>query len=200
MTFHGPGRADEKVMAHVREAPNIMIWPLVILGLGSIGAGYIGYGIMELDNNFWGKSIFVAASHRALENVQHVPVFIKILPLALAISGVALAYFMYIRIPRAPAKLVGMARGIYTFLLNNWYFDKFYDWLIVKPIKRFGVGLWKSGDGDLIDGVGPDGIAAMVLNLSRRASRIQSGYIYHYAFAMLIGIALLITWYLVWAV
>ncbi len=200
MTFHGPGRANEKVMAHVRESPNIMIWPLFILGLGSIGAGYIGYEITELHNNFWGESIFVAASHRALENAQHVPVFIKILPLALAISGIVLAYFMYIRIPSAPAKLVGMTGGIYTFLLNNWYFDKFYDWLIVKPIKRFGIGLWKSGDGDVIDGVGPDGIAAMVIHLSRRASRVQSGYIYHYAFAMLIGIALVITWYLVWAV
>jgi NADH-quinone oxidoreductase subunit L len=82
--------------------------------------------------------------------------------------------------------------------LNKWYFDDFYDWLIVKPIKRLGLGLWKSGDGDLIDGVGPDGIAAAVVNLSRRASNIQSGYIYHYAFAMLIGIALLVTWYIAW--
>ena len=199
MTFHGESRADEKVVAHIHESSKVMVLPLFVLAAGSIGAGYVGYNMTDLNSDFWGQSIFVASSHQALENLHHVPVWVKVLPITLAIVGIVLAYLLYIRFPNAPAKIVVSTRGLYYFLLNKWYFDEFYDWLIVKPIKRLGLGLWKSGDGDLIDGVGPDGIAAAVVNLSRRASNIQSGYIYHYAFAMLIGIALLVTWYIAWA-
>ena len=199
MTFHGESRADEKVVAHIHESSKVMLLPLFVLAAGSIGAGYVGYNMTDLNSDFWGQSIFVASSHQALENLHHVPVWVKVLPITLAIVGIVLAYLLYIRFPKAPAKIVVSTRGLYYFLLNKWYFDEFYDWLIVKPIKRLGLGLWKSGDGDLIDGVGPDGIAAAVVNLSRRASNIQSGYIYHYAFAMLIGIALLVTWYIAWA-
>ena len=199
MTFHGESRADEKVVAHIHESSKVMVLPLFVLAAGSIGAGYVGYNMTDLNSDFWGQSIFVASSHQALENLHRVPVWVKVLPITLAIVGIVLAYLLYIRFPNAPAKIVVSTRGLYYFLLNKWYFDEFYDWLIVKPIKRLGLGLWKSGDGDLIDGVGPDGIAAAVVNLSRRASNIQSGYIYHYAFAMLIGIALLVTWYIAWA-
>ncbi|MFP6717939.1 MAG: NADH-quinone oxidoreductase subunit L, partial [Alphaproteobacteria bacterium] len=199
MTFHGESRADEKVVAHIHESSKVMVLPLFVLAAGSIGAGYVGYNMTDLNSDFWGQSIFVASSHQALENLHHVPVWVKVLPITLAIVGIVLAYLLYIRFPNAPAKIAVSTRGLYYFLLNKWYFDEFYDWLIVKPIKRLGLGLWKSGDGDLIDGVGPDGIAAAVVNLSRRASNIQSGYIYHYAFAMLIGIALLVTWYIAWA-
>ena len=199
MTFHGASRADEKVVAHIHESPKVMILPLFVLAAGSIGAGYIGYGMADLNSEFWGQSIFVASSHQALGNAHHVPIWVKMLPVALAVIGIGLAYLLYIRFPGMPEKIVRSTQGLYYFLLNKWYFDEFYDWLIVRPTKRLGLGLWKSGDGDLIDGIGPDGIAATVINLSRRASRIQTGYIYHYAFAMLIGIALLVTWYVAWA-
>ena len=199
MTFHGGSRADEKVVAHIHESPKVMILPLFVLAAGSIGAGYIGYGMADLNSEFWGQSIFVASSHQALENAHHVPIWVKMLPVALAVIGIGLAYLLYIRFPGMPEKIVRSTQGLYYFLLNKWYFDEFYDWLIVRPTKRLGLGLWKSGDGDLIDGIGPDGIAATVINLSRRASKIQTGYIYHYAFAMLIGIALLVTWYVAWA-
>ena len=99
--------------------------------------------------------------------------------------------------PEQPAPLKLMSNlGLYLFLLNKWYFDELYDRVFVNPAKRLGRGLWKSGDGNVIDGVGPDGIAAAVINLSRRASKLQTGYIYHYAFAMLVGVALLVTWYM----
>lgn len=196
MTFHGASRADEKVIAHIHESPKIMVLPLFVLAAGSIAAGFIGYGVMISDGDFWGQSIFVASSHHALENVHHVPLWVKGLPLTVAALGIALAYLFYIRCPYIPEKMSKSAKGLYYFLLNKWYFDEFYMWLIVRPAKRLGFGLWKSGDGDLIDGVGPNGIAAGVINLSRRASNIQSGYIYHYAFAMLIGIALSVTWYI----
>ena len=82
------------------------------------------------------------------------------------------------------------------FLLNKWYFDELYDWLFVRPAHRIGRGLWKEGDGALIDGLGPDGLSAVARVLARRVSMLQSGYVYHYAFAMLIGVAAFVTWYL----
>jgi NADH-quinone oxidoreductase subunit L len=87
-------------------------------------------------------------------------------------------------------------RALYLFLLNKWYFDELYDRLFVKSAFSLGDGLWKTGDGMIIDGLGPDGIAATTRELAREASRLQTGYVYHYAFAMLIGVVALVTWYL----
>ena len=196
MTFHGTSRADEKVIAHIHESPKTMIVPLFILAAGSIATGFIGYGVMVSNHEFWGQSIFVASSHQALQHVHHVPLWVKGLPIFVSVTGIALAYVFYIRLPYIPGKISKVARWLYSFLLNKWYFDDLYAWLVVRPAKRLGFGLWKSGDGALIDGVGPNGISAGVISLSRRASNMQSGYIYHYAFAMLIGIALSVTWYI----
>ena len=80
-------------------------------------------------------------------------------------------------------------------MLNKWYVDELYDIIFVRPARWLGRNLWKTGDGAIIDGVGPDGIAAATIDLARRAGRLQSGYVYHYAFAMLIGVVVLITWY-----
>ena len=88
-------------------------------------------------------------------------------------------------------------RGLYAFLLNKWYFDEVYDFLFVNPAKRLGHFLWKKGDGWLIDGFGPDGVSARVIDVTNRVVKLQSGYLYHYAFAMLIGVAALVTWMMV---
>ena len=96
-----------------------------------------------------------------------------------------------------PGALSNGFHRTYKFLLNKWYFDELYDYLFVKPCFDLGRGFWKSGDGDLIDGVGPDGIAAAVQNIARKAGALQSGFMYHYAFAMLIGVAAFTTWFLV---
>jgi NADH-quinone oxidoreductase subunit L len=87
-------------------------------------------------------------------------------------------------------------RAVYAFLLNKWYFDELYDAVLVRPAFRLGRSLWKGGDGALIDGVGPDGVAAAAVRIARGAVRLQTGYIFHYAFAMLIGVLILVTWYL----
>ena len=86
--------------------------------------------------------------------------------------------------------------GLYRFLLNKWYFDELYEAIFVSPAKALGFGLWKGGDGGVIDRFGPDGIAAVSQEIGRKAMRLQSGYVYHYAFAMLIGVVILITWYM----
>jgi NADH-quinone oxidoreductase subunit L len=198
MTFHGQPRADEKVMAHVHESPKVMILPLLVLAAGAIFAGYVGYESFVGHDapRFWGNSILVLDAHQALENAHHVPGWVKALPLVIAPAGIVLAYVMYVMAPGLPALLAARFRTIYDLLLNKWYFDELYDWMFTRPAMVLGRHLWKGGDGALIDGVGPDGVAAATRDLARRAAALQSGYLYHYAFAMLIGVAGLLTWYL----
>ena len=145
---------------------------------------------------FWGASIFVAKTHTAVTDAHHVALWVKALPLVVAFGGIAVAWVFYIRNPGLPGALAARFQGLYLFLLNKWYFDELYDRIFVVPAKRLGRGLWLGGDGSLIDGVGPDGIAAATLALARKAARLQSGYVYHYAFAMLVGVAVLVTLYM----
>ena len=198
MTFHGAPRADEKVMAHVHESPKVMTIPLVLLAIGSVVAGYLGVrlGMVDPGGAFWNGSLFVLAEHDALAAAHDVPGWVVLLPTIVAAVGIGLAFVMYMRMPDLPRLLAERVRPLYLFVLNKWYFDELYDAVFVKPANYIGRGLWKSGDGALIDGVGPDGVAAAALNLARRAARLQTGYLYHYAFAMLIGVAALVTWYL----
>ncbi len=198
MTFHGEPRADEKVMAHVRESPPVMTIPLIFLAVGSIGAGYLGYSsfVGAEMAGFWRESILMLPEHDALEAAHHAPASVKLLPTAAAGAGIAIATAMYLLRPEWPVRVARRFQALYRFLLNKWYFDELYDWLFVRPAFSIGDGLWKSGDGALIDGVGPDGVAAATKELARRAGRLQTGYVYHYAFAMLIGVAALVSWYL----
>jgi NADH-quinone oxidoreductase subunit L len=198
MTFHGAPRADETTMARVHESPLIMTVPLIFLAVGATVSGYLGYTYFVGDEQakFWGDSILVLAENDVLEAAHHAPAWVKSLPLAMAAGGIALAYLMYQFRPALPRALAARFRGVYLFLLNKWYFDELYDRLFVRPAFYVGRGLWKSGDGALIDGVGPDGLAAATRDLAGRASRLQSGYVYHYAFAMLVGVVAFVTWFL----
>ncbi|MGB8274524.1 MAG: NADH-quinone oxidoreductase subunit L [Alphaproteobacteria bacterium] len=198
MTFHGAPRADEHVMAHVHESPKVMTIPLIVLALGSLFAGLLGYDSFVGDGMkiFWSGSITVAAGHESIEAAHHIPETIKLTPTVLALAGIALATVFYVFMTGLPGFIARRFRPLYLFLLNKWYFDEAYDRVFVQPALYLGAGLWKSGDGALIDGVGPDGVAAATRSLARRASRLQTGYVYHYAFAMLIGVVALVTWYL----
>ena len=160
--------------------------------------GYIGYEsfVGHDAKTFWGEAILVLESHPALEAAHNVPLWVKYLPLAVAAAGIGLAYVLYMLLPGLPGQIAARARWLYRFLLNKWYFDELYDLVFVRPAFYLGRGFWKSGDGSLIDGVGPDGISAAVVHLARRAGAIQTGYLYHYAFAMLTGVVVLVTWYL----
>ena len=198
LTFHGRPRADERVMAHVHESPAVMTLPLVVLAIGAIFAGYVGYEsfVGQGMDEFWGDSILVLKNHAALENAHHSPVWVQMLPVFVAGAGIALAYLFYMFAPSLPGMLAARFQGIYQFLLNKWYFDELYDTIFVRPAFALGRGFWKSGDGALIDGVGPDGVAAASRLIAQRMSRLQSGYVYHYAFAMIIGVAAFVTWYM----
>jgi NADH-quinone oxidoreductase subunit L len=199
LTFHGKPRADEHVMAHVHESPYVMTIPLVLLAVGAVFAGWIGdnWFVGEGRNEFWAKAIFVLPGHDALKNIETVPGGISWLPTLVGLVGIAIAIFMYGMRPAVPAWLARTFRPVYLFLLNKWYFDELYDFLFVKPAFAIGRGFWKGGDGAIIDGLGPDGIASATRDAARRFSFLQSGYLYHYAFAMLIGVAIFVTWYIV---
>ena len=122
------------------------------------------------------------------------PWLVKIAPFAMMLTGFVTAWVFYIRSPHIPGELAKQHNGLYKFLLNKWYFDEIYDFLIVNPAKKLGHFLWKRGDGWLIDGFGPDGVSARVLDITNKVVKLQSGYLYHYAFAMMIGAAALTTW------
>ena len=197
MTFHGKPRCDENTLAHVHESPAVMIWPLYLLAAGAIFAGALGYNLFVGDGlaQFWGESIQILPHHTALAEAHNVPIWVKVLPLAVGIGGIGLAYYMYIVHTDLSAVWAQKLRPVYLLSYNKWYFDEIYDWLFVRPSFYLGRSFWKSGDGAVIDGVGPDGIAATVIRASKRASALQSGYLYHYAFAMLIGVVVLVTFY-----
>ena len=129
------------------------------------------------------------------EEAEKLPLLVTLSPTVMMIGGFLVAWYFYIRRPDAPRELARQQPVLYQFLLNKWYFDEIYDTLIVRPLMWLGRLLWKGGDGFVIDGFGPDGVSARVLDVTRNVIRLQTGYLYHYAFAMLIGVAVAITWF-----
>ena len=196
MTFHGKPRASVDVMKHVHESPLVMTVPLMILAAGALFAGlafsgvFMGHGYEE----FWKGALFTSEENHILHDIHEVPLWVKASPFVMMLGGFAVAWLFYIKSPDIPRRLAERHDGLYRFLLNKWYFDELYDAIFVRPAMWIGRQLWKKGDGAMIDGLGPDGVAARVQNVSTWAVRLQTGYLYHYAFAMLIGVAALITW------
>jgi len=196
-TFHGEPH-DRTHWRDAHESPMVMLIPLGFLAAGSVLAGlpfkeiFAGRGV----EGFFRESLAFAKSNHVLEDMHHVPLQIGILPTVMMLIGFVIAWHFYIRRPDIPVELARQHDWLYRFLLNKWYFDELYDLIFVRPTKRLGRLLWKSGDGWLIDGFGPDGVSARVLDVTRNVVRLQTGYLYHYAFAMLIGAAAFITWFM----
>ena len=198
LTFHGDFNSSKEVSDHVHESPIVMLIPLFVLALGAIFSGwyfyndFVGYNWKE----FWGNSIFISEKHKAFKLAHYVPLWVKYLPIFLAILGILCAYLFYLLNPNLPKILSKKFYPIYNLFFNKWYFDELYDYLFVKSFIKFGNFFWKKGDEGTIDRFGPNGISKLVRNISSKSIIIQSGYIYHYAFAMLIGLVVLITWLL----
>ena len=182
----------------VHESPLVMLVPLAGLALGAAFAGmafrwfFIGGG----HETFWRQSLFLGQENHLLEEMEHVPALVSLSPTLMMLAGFAVAYYMYLVDRAAPQRLADAFPALYRFLLNKWYFDELYDFLFVRPAFAIGRLFWKGGDGVIIDGFGPDGVSARVLDVARNSVRLQTGYVYHYAFAMLLGAAALTTWYL----
>lgn len=199
MTFHGEPRADHETMHHAHESPWVMLIPLIVLAIGAAAFGGLGYEyfVGAARDGFWKTALLVLPADDSLAHAEAIPAAIRWLPLVCGVAGLGLAYVFYVLVPQFPLRLAARLRLLYLFLLNKWYFDELYDRLFVRPAFVLGDGFWKGGDGTVIDGLGPDGVSALTRDLARQASRLQTGYLYHYAFAMMIGLAAFVTWYLV---
>jgi NADH-quinone oxidoreductase subunit L len=197
VTFHGHPH-DRSHYDHAHESPMVMLIPLAFLAAGSILAGYPFKDLFageEIAAFFRGSLQFAEGNH-IIEDMHHVPAWVAVAPTVMMVLGFLVAWHFYIRKPELPGELARQHEPLYRFLLNKWYFDELYDVLLVRPTLWLGRLLWKGGDGWLIDGFGPDGVSARVLDVTRNVVRLQTGYLYHYAFAMLIGVAALITWFI----
>jgi NADH-quinone oxidoreductase subunit L len=194
-TFFGEPHDQEHYEA-AHEAPLTMLIPIGILAAGSILAGFpvkelfAGPGVQE----FFRESLKM--NPHIIEAMENIPESVKLLPFVMMVIGAVVSYVFYIRRPYIPVELARQHQMLYQFLLNKWYFDELYDLIFVRPAKWIGRFLWKVGDGKIIDGFGPDGVSAGVLDVTRNVVKLQTGYLYHYAFAMLIGVAGLITWFM----
>jgi len=181
---------------HAHEPPKVMLVPLFVLAAGAVLAGAVFYGMFFHDvehiEHFFAGSIVV--DHHIIEEAHHVPLWVKWSATVAMILGFVGAWYMYIRRPDVPGKLAASNPGLYKFLLNKWYFDELYDTIFVKPALWIGNMLWKGFDDWLVDDKLVGGLGRRVQNVTSWMVKLQTGYLYHYAFAMLIGIAALLTW------
>lgn len=195
-TFHGEYNNKEIRIDETHESPIVMLIPLVLLSIGALFAGFlfkelfIGYDGL---NNFWRDSIFFLKPL----STDHPPLWFLLLTPILVILSIPLAYYLFLKSKNLPDQIANINKPLYNFLLNKWYFDELYDVLFVKPSKKLGLFLWKFFDLKIIDGFGPDGISLLIKKFSVRANKFQSGYIYQYAFVMLLGFSALLTFLIV---
>ena len=195
-TFHGSYNNSKLKIDSMHESPMIMLVPLIILALGAIFAGilfkdlFIGH---ETSYEFWSSSIkFLAPLSK-----DHPPIWFMFLTPVLVIISIPLAFYLFIKNKKIVDTIVKSNKPLYLFLKNKWYFDELYDYIFVKPSKKIGYFLWKKIDVSIIDKFGPDGISDLIKYFSLKAVKFQSGYIYQYAFVMLIGFSILLTLLLV---
>lgn len=194
MTFHGKPRADERVMAHLHEAPRSMIFPMLVLSMASIFGGYLIEKLGWFNQNaaaFWSKAVALPLSP---EMISLAPRWIPFAAAFGGLAGIVLAISFYSFLKQAPTLIAHYFAGIYRFLLYKWRFDELYDAIFVRPVLRIGNFFWRYGDEGLIDTYGPDGAAAVVQRFSKRLSRFQNGYIDTYAFVIIAGFSALMVW------
>jgi NADH-quinone oxidoreductase subunit L len=203
MTFYGKPRMDEHTLKHVRESPWVVTVPLVLLAIPSLVIGFMTIEPL-LFGGYFGGSIKVSPTHDVVrfigEHYRGVGPFIahglQSVPFMFAVAGIGLAWFMYIRYPFLPGQLREKFGAIYTLLLRKYFVDEFNDYVFAGGARAFGGLLWKIGDIKLIDGLAVNGTARVIGWVSLMIRRVQSGYVYHYAFAMILGLFLLITFFL----
>ena len=198
LTFYGEEKGDKHTHDHAHESPMVMIVPLAVLAIGAVFAGMFFY------NDFFGHdvaeffSVAIYTNHETnhvLHDAHEVANWVKVSPFIAMVVGFLTSYLFYVVKPDLPGALAKRNPGLYQFLLNKWYFDEVYDFLFVRPAKRLGHFLWKRVDGSIINGT-INGIAmGFIPFLTRAASKAQSGYLFHYAFAMILGVVAIITWF-----
>ncbi len=173
------------------ESPLVMVVPLLVLSIGAVFAGMIfaPHFIGHHEAEFWRGAIFVGAENHVLHESHNVPTWVKWAPLIVTLLGTAIAYWLYVVKEGAAKEMADRKGPLWTFLYNKWFFDELYDAVFVKGTKAIGDFFWKIGDVKIIDGLGPNGAAWASLKSGGWLSRFQSGFVYFYAFVMLIGVA-----------
>jgi NADH-quinone oxidoreductase subunit L len=191
-TFHGSYNNKSIKIEETHESPLVMLLPLIILSIGAIFAGFI-FKELFFDTNFWGNSIFF------LEPLseEHPPMWFLLLTPILVCSSIPISYYLFVKNKDLPNSIVEINKPLYNFLVNKWYFDELHEILFIKPSKKIGLFLWKFFDVKIIDGFGPDGVSSLIKKFSIKANKFQSGYIYQYAFIMLLGFSALLTFLII---
>ena len=195
--FHGKCNAEEKVLAHVHESPNVMLIPLVILSFFSIFSGILFerffFGIDSI--NFWSNSLVNISLNITESFLNQIPFYIKKLPLLNLLIGLFISFILCLIFKKISNFLKSKLNFIYIFLRRKWFFDEMYDLLFVKTSNYLGSGFWKSIDIELIDNVGPNGISRFVRKIGSIFSNFQTGYLYHYALSVIVGLTVFISIY-----
>jgi len=195
-TFHGEYNNKSIKIEETHESPLIMLIPLIILSIGAIFAGFIFKDLfisLGYQNNFWAQSILFLEPL----STEHPPTWFLLLTPILVLISIPIAYYLFVKNKSIPEQIVKINRPLYEFLVNKWYFDELYDYIIVKPSQKIGLFLWKVCDVKIIDGFGPDGISMLIKKISQKANKFQSGFIYQYAFVMLLGFSALLTYLII---
>jgi len=195
-TFHGKFNNQKVSQSNVHDSEITILIPLGCLVIGSIFVGFLFKDFLIGHNSidFWKNSIFF------LKHVDHshTPIWLLFLTPLIVVLSIPTAFYLYIKNKRILDYLRLKNERVYTFLLNKWYFDEIYERIFVKPIKKLGTFLWKSGDEKTIDRYGPDGISKIIKLISNKTVKLQSGYIFDYAFVMLLGFSLFLTFFIIY--
>jgi NADH-quinone oxidoreductase subunit L len=248
MTFHGKPRMDHHTYDHAHESPPVMLTPLIILSVGALFAGALGYNgfvgggshdsaevthhavgaiegeshVVEATNekvadvssehvdvlttiesvkleemnrhDFWGKALKVLPENDTVESAHHVEQWVKLLPTIMGALGLILSWIFYNRFTSLPGFFTARFKWLHTLFFRKWFFDELYNAIFVKPSIALGKLFWKT-DKHVVDGVGPDGVAARSMDIAGALKKFQSGYVFHYAFVMLIGVISIISWF-----
>lgn len=231
MTFHGKPRMDHHTYDHAHESPPAMLTPLIILTVGALFAGFLGYegfvgGASEhkvvveahseveeepvvnnapvLEENdhghelnrfvFWGDAIKVLPENDTLESAHHVPTWVKLLPTGMGVLGLFLSWVFYSRKPALPGVVSSKFKALHTLFFRKWFFDEIYNAAFVKNAICAGKVFWRT-DKEIVDGLGPDGVAARSLDIGRSLRKVQTGFVFHYAFVMIIGVITFVSWF-----
>ena len=195
-TFHGSYNNKKLDIKSMHDSPMVMILPLLILAIGAIGAGYLFKDLFighNISYEFWGSSIkFLKPLSQ-----DHPPTWFMFLTPILVVISIPFSFYLFVKNKNLVEQIVEGNKSLYLFLKNKWYFDELYEFIFVKSLKKAGHYLWKKIDGGFIDRFGPDGISKLIKILSLKAVKFQSGYIYQYAFVMLIGFSILLTFLII---
>jgi len=196
-TFHGTYNNKKIKIEEMHESPAVMLYPLIMLSVGAIFAGFLFKDLFISHggvNNFWGDSIKFLNPL----STDHPPLWFVLITPILVILSIPISYYLFVINKELPAELAKSNKPLYNFLINKWYFDEIYEFVFIQSSKKLGKFFWKIIDIKIIDRFGPDGISLIIKNLSLKASKFQSGFIYQYAFVMLLGFSALLTYLIIY--